>query len=129
VVEGGIQGQAQAAVAGPDGRAGGPGHGPDVPPRPGERPAGGGTPPPGERPAAVADNSLGLDEQRLAHGALVYDVQMHEWLAAGGDTRPAPYPRPGAPRPRPAVAPPPPPRAAPAGQPPGDGPPAPRGPP
>ncbi len=91
MVEEGIQAQAQAAVAGPDGRPGGPGHGPDVPPRPGERPAGGGTPPPGERPAAVADNSLGLDEQRLAHGALVYDVQMHEWLAAGGHTVPAPY--------------------------------------
>ncbi len=92
MVEDGIQAQAQAAVAGPDGGPGGPGHGPDVPPRPGERPAGGGTPPPGERPAAVsADRSLGLDAERLARGALAYDVQTRDWLAAGGYPPPALY--------------------------------------
>src|SRR6266700_897381 len=79
MVEEGVQAPARAAVAGPHGGPGGPGHGPDVPP------------PPGQRPVPVADRSLGLDVERLARGALANDVGMREWLADGGHTAPTLY--------------------------------------
>src|SRR6266704_3469699 len=79
MVEEGIQAPARAAVAGPHGGPGGPGHGPDVPP------------PPGQRPVPVADRSLGLDVERLARGALANDVGMREWRADGGHTAPPLY--------------------------------------